>query len=868
MNKFSWSGFLVVLMMAPQVVCAGNFINTAGGGSWDSAASWTAGSGYPGAGDTIGLSGAGTITAVNSQQFGATSGSSASTWGTTDNMILGLTNSAVLTHNVGDTFTVTPPNNLYLRGGFGGERFLNLGTFVNNSGFRVVHLINGVTFEERGTNTFANGYASIAIDGASKMFVNNGTINVTQSGYIGAKAAGATFTTFDGSTLQGVNISIAAGKEFGLGYYYNSSANTLTGQVKIASLSVGSGGTLSFGNVNMTVSTPATLTAVGGLNIGYIAGGGVLSTFAVGNGATWNFGGGVTIQQGSTLKLQGNSVTNVGSLTTVGGANVFVDGGTGGRLVLQGTNSINQGYRGVNGTNGATVEIQGTLSFMQDNNDSGFALDGTSKLFVNGGTISATRSGGIGAFGDGGTFSTYDTASSTLKSLTVNISSNSTLSLGTDINNTYQPMNKRLDGRAKVAAMNIDAGSTLQIGRYNNLTFQGAFTANGILSVANLATFALDTNLTVNFGQGLQADGGTIDTRGNVLTLQGTTNVVCSSGASTTTLLASNATGCVDNQGTLYVGPSAGASYRGLTVKHSTGGVAFVNDGTVVLRNGDFASANQSALDIFAGTTFSNAAGGLLVGKSLAYPLVANVFGENSSTSIFDNQGTVQVVTNTLTFSTITIPQLSGTSLNGGTWKATGTNSVLTLPGSNLTTINTNAAVYLENGGSINRIGTTLTTVYGRFMVNGMSFTTGASGLAVTNGGVLGGSGTLVGNVAVASNSTLDAGSATGTAGTFTINGNVTLAAGARVNCDYTASTNDQVVVNGTLTLPAVATVNTVGSAKLTQPMTILSATTLSAPGGVGGWTLTGGLSGARLSVVGSTVQVVPRLTGTVISTL
>ena len=856
---------LALLLVAPHTMWAGNFINTASGGNWDSASSWTEGSGYPGNGDTIGLSGAGTITVINAQEFGATSGSSASSWGTSDNMVLGLTNGAVLTHNAGDTFTATPPNDLYLRGGFGGERFLNLGTFVNNSGYRRVHLINGLTFEERGTNKFASGnHASIAIDGTSTLLVNNGTINATANGYIGAKAAGATFTTFDGASLQGVNMVISPSTEFGLGYYYSSSANTLTGQVKIASISIGAGGTLSFGNVNMTVSTPASLAVSGKLNIGSIAGIGVASTVALGNDATWNFGGGgLNLYQGSTFNLQGHSLTNAGGGSLKGGSNIILNGGGGGRFVSQGTFANALGWRHSILTNSITFENQGTFAI--SGGGAGVSIDPTSTFFNNGGTIICSgglAGNGLGAAADGGRFSNYDTNAATFQSFAMIVSNNTTFALGANANSSYTPTPGRLDGRVKFTSLDVQTGSALELGPYNNLTFQGALTSAGAMKVANTATFALDDNLTMNFGQGLAANGGTIDTRGNQLTIQGTSNVVCSSGGSTTTILASNTTGYVCNQGTLYIGPAEGASWRGMTLTNITGGVAFVNQGTVVLRNGDAVNnLVQVGIGIASGTTFSNAPGGLLVGRSLASPYTAGVFGANASSSVFDNQGTVQVLTNTLHFN-VKIPQLSGTSLNGGTWKATGPNSVLTLPGSNLTTINTNAAVYLENGGSINRIGTALVTNNGGFFVNGTGFTTGGSGLTVGSSGTLGGSGTITGNVVVAG--TLAPG-IPGASGVFTISGSLTLTNGCKYVWDRDVTTQDWVNVTGTLALPTQATViltNLVAGA-LPAQMTLFQAGSVTGAASLGSWTTVP--DDYRVTINGTTVLAVKQVRGTVI---
>ena len=764
----------------------------------------------------------------------------------------------MLTHSANDTFMIgtSVENNFYLRGVGGGGKFLNLGTFVQNDWYRLVNLQNGLTFENQGTISFPMNEGSITLDGTTTMFVNNGTINVTANGYIGATAAGATFTTFDGSTLQGVNFTIAAGSELGLGCYYNNNGSTLTGQVKIATLSIGSGGRLSLCNVNMALTTPATLTAAGGLYLGYAPtvnrlG---LATLALGNDATWNFGGGVisepsTTAPGNLLKLQGHSLTNIGMFVVTANQNTSLDGGAGGRLVIP-VNSIfsnSAGYYGIVLTNGATVENQGTM-VLAAGNIPGVAIDGTSRFFNNGGTISVLASQGaqIGAIGDGGIFTSYDTNSGAFQPLTLNISNNATFSLGASPN--AQVATKRLDGRVKFTAMNVATGCTLSIGQYNNLTFAGAFTATGTLSVANNATFALDTNLTVNFGQGMVAGStSTLDTRGNTLTLQGNSNIVCLAGSGNNSyIVASNATGYVDNQGTLYIGPAGGSSYYGLQVTHSTGGIAFVNDGTVVIRGTDMGgAATYAMLLISAGTTFSNAAGGTLVRTGsvpLTTPWQATVYGKNSGTSVFDNQGTVQVMTNLLKFYNVIIPEIAGTSLNGGTWKATGPTAVLNLPGSNLVTINTNAAVYLENGGSITTMGTALLTNNGAFFVNGMTFTNGGgpTGLVVGATGTLGGNGTLSSNVTVRAGGTLSPGNTT-SAGTLTINGNVNFQTGASYKWVMDAVTNDRVVVNGTLTLPAVASVNVTNllGGRIVLPAVLFQATTLAGATSVSGWTVT-----------------------------
>jgi hypothetical protein len=432
---------------------AGSFINSAGGGYWDVPGSWTANLNYPGSGDTIGLSGAGTITVTNNQQFGATSGSSASTWSLA-NSILALTNGAILTHNAKDTFTIGTGANYYLRGSGGGERFVNLGKVVHSTAWAgPLYLTNGVTFENQGTQSFASIISSVAIDATSTLFINDGTIVATARGYIGATAPGATFTTFDGATLKGVNIVITnAATEFGLGYYYpGGSANTLTGQVKIASLDIGTDASLSFANVNMTVSFPASVSVAGSLAIG-----------------------------------------------------------------------------------------------------------------------------------------------------------------------------------------------------------------RNLYSSANITTskLILGTDTTWNFGQGVTHYAGTLDTSSHTLTLQGTNLFASGNGAT----LACDTTGRLINQGLLYIGPAAGAAYYGLTVTNRTGGVAFVNEGSMVIRCSDSGTYGGSGLTIASNTTFSNVSGGVF--KTLAPPTgwpKLSVKGGDANTSVFDNQGTVQTISNTVEFLAVTIAQISGT---------------------------------------------------------------------------------------------------------------------------------------------------------------------------------------------------------------
>ncbi len=732
---------------------AGIFTNTATGGNWDAPASWTAGVGYPGSGDAIRIGNAGNITVASSQQFGSATDSS--TW-TFDGTVLDITGGSTLTQVAGSTFSVGTgsQNDLYLRGGSAAGRFLNLGTVVQNNLYRRLNLENGLTFENQGDVKFQQAWGSIAIDGTSSLFVNDGKIIVAERGYIGAKGAGATFTTFDGTTLKGVQIEIAADRELGLGYYVGQTGNgsPLGGQVKIDALTVGTGGFLSFGNVDMSITTPANLNIDGGLRIGYAANGDRAGgAVSLGGSAVWNPAGGTQLYGGSTLKLQGHSLTSAGILNFNQGsnANFTLDGGNGGRLVLQGNSAIGQDFRGVVATNGVTIENKGTLTFgITNNNVNAISLDATSTFFNNGGTITAIRAGGIGASVDGGVFTNYDSNAATFRELQINVTNSKTFSLGSAvIGGGYMILDKRLDGRVNFTSLNVETGSTLAIGRYSNLTFQGDFTSAGKLKFEQNSTFRMENDITVAFGEGLAWEAATVATHGHTLTLSASTNTVQAvdqnkvSGNGTTT-------GRVVNYGTY----SSNIQWRGLTL---TDGARFENHGMFTLTNW-----THQGLIAEAGTTFLNAAGGTVLlapGGSGGY---ANITGAGT----FNNLGTLKTTGDTVNLNVTSVSQFSGSTLTGGTWHSIGANTVMNVKFSgrgNIAMLGANATVILENGGTIDAINAALTTVDGTFIVNGSSTFVDASGFTVGSTGRVGGSGTI--QATVTANGAVSPGNSAGT---------------------------------------------------------------------------------------------------------
>lgn len=655
------STYLLVWMAAVAlgaVAQAANYINTASGGNWNDPASWTLGSGTPGAGDTIALTGAGPITVTADAQFGAASGSSASSWNkAAPAPLLVLTNGAVLTHNSSDTLTVGANSTAYyLLGGGGGERLLNLGTIAEKNAWGgTLNLTNGVTLENRGLYKFEDIGASVTIDGSSTFLVNDGTIQAGDYAAIGARQAGATLTTHDGSTLKSMNLVLTGGganKGLTIGVWNGQSGNgfTLTGQVAIASMTIASDTCLAFANVDMTVAFPAIVAVSGGMQIG--------------------------------RSLYPSSAYGLGKLT-----------------------------------------------------------------------------------------------------------------------------------------------------------------------LANSTTWS--------FGAGVVAYGGIIDTAGYTLTLQGTNTFAQGNGSSR---LVAGATGGVVNQGTLFVGPAGGTDYYGLTVSNSAPGVAFVNTGTIRLRAMGASTFGGDALSIAANTTFSNAPGAFFLGDAPGRGWYrAGVVGASASTSVFDNQGTVHVLTNALYFyDSVKIAQITGASLNGGTWKASvvppagapETPPSLRLPGSNIQTIGADATVVIENGGTINTIGSALATVNGRFLVNGSSVFTNSP---LTVAGTIGGSGTLKGNVTV-NGGTLVPG-AQDAIGTFTINGNLDMQGGCTYEWHTDGTNSDLVAMSGTLTLPSVATVTVIqASGKLPNPGVLISGFTNSLATDLSGWVINGAGPTTRARVSGNQV--------------
>ena len=127
----------------------------------------------------------------------------------------------------------------------------------------------------------------------------------------------------------------------------------------------------------------------------------------------------------------------------------------------------------------------------------------------------------------------------------------------------------------------------------------------------------------------------------------------------------------------------------------------------------------------------------------------------------------------------------------------------------------------------------------GAILVDGLFSTNNSYSVTVNSGGTLGGTGTVLQVINVASNGTIMGGSA-GVVGTLTTT-NLTLSEGAVVACDIAGGAADLITVNGKLTLPTNAIVQLNYTGSLPASLTLLAATSLAGATNstvLSGWTL------------------------------
>jgi uncharacterized repeat protein (TIGR01451 family) len=619
-----------------------------------------------------------------------------------------LQNGAIFVNSAASLFDIQGPAGITFGGG-ATATFNNLGTFQRSTGAGTVPV--AVAFNNSGTVTANSGTLNFSGGGTGA-----GAFNVTSGATLGF--TGGTFTL--SGSIAGAGALTFAPNTATLSGAYNVTGGTtvsggtvhFTGPLPATGPLTINGGTADFTNIGGSIATAPTITLSGGTLTG-------ADTVSVTGLLTWtggtmsgagitNANGGMSIpQNASTLDTR---TLNISGNTTFGGAN----GGS--QLFVQ---------------NGAVI-----------NN-----LAGSAWNFVNG---SNSTSSGIFFNGAAGTFNnagTFQMTGGTGNAVTVPFNNSGTVNANAGILTFFGGGSC---AATCVGAFNVASGATLGFG-------SGTFALAGNIAGAGTVNFAGGTaNLTgtYNVTGGTTVSGGTANFTGTLtnagpLTISGgTANFSNASGAVTTsTLTLSSGT----LTGTSNVTVTGLLTWAGGTMSGT--GTAFANGGMSVPQNASI--LDTRTLNISGNTTFGSANGGsqLFVQNGAVINNLAGsawnfVNGSNSTSSgIFFNGA-------------------AGTFNNAGTFQMTGgTGNAVTVPFNNSGTVSANAGTLSFTGVYTQPAGSGAST-----LLNGGSITASATGLNI-NGGTLGGTGSITGNVSVTTGGLLSPGFSPGT---ITLNGGYT----------------------------------------------------------------------------------------------
>jgi fibronectin-binding autotransporter adhesin len=526
---------------------------------------------------------------------------------------------------------------------------------------------------------------------------------------------------------------------------------------------------------------------------------------------------------GTTGSIIGN-VTNAGTLA-FNRSNTVTYSGTisgNGSVVQMGSGATN--LTGTNSYTGGTTITAGTLqigaggttgSILGDVVDNGALVFSRSDAWTFAGAITGT--GSVSSI-SGGT--TTLTGNSTYGGST-NVSGGGEIRiLGATVNSGGSSL---ISG----ATLTVDAG-----GVFNFATgaAQSASGVAGVINVRNGGILRTTGNLTLrNSPTGIvlstlnvSGGGSLVDIGGSLLiAAQGTTNVngvSITGGGKLTTVAASTMGAGAGNSTAPFVtidgAGTAWTSANGLTI--TNGNLSLTNGGTASFNTvtaGTVSAARQGAVTVLGAGSQLTTTGDLVIGGGAGTGALTLSDGGRASAGgslLLGNGGTATGILN--------IGGAEGQAAVGiGTFDATalvfgGTGSRINF---NHTAPAYSFATGLSGTGSVNQVaGTTILTADnsysgattisgGTLRINGdQSVATGLT--SVLNGGRLGGSGTIGGNVTVANGGTLAPGNSPGT---LTIAGDLNLASGSLLDYEFGQSSvvggplNDLTVVGGNLTL-------------------------------------------------------------------
>jgi hypothetical protein len=666
---------------------------------------------------------------------------------------------------------------------------------------------NGGTLTFQGSGTFSSTGTIIALTG-STVNLSSGTLAGGSLSTTGTGVINASGTTFDGTTAAVVNNGTLVGSNtttvkgtitnngaisFASSGIFNLGANT----------ALGGSGTLTLGNNSSSIrvasdglvlTNGSTINGAGNIGVnganlgltnqaaGIIDSNVSAGTLTVQALAGLTNAGTMQASNGGTLTFQGSGTfSSTGTIAALNASSVNLNGGTlaGGSLSTSGTGVINASGTALDGTTTAVVNggnlvgsnttlVKGTIS---NNGAISFANFGTFNLGAN------TTLGGTGTLTLGNNSSSIRVAADGLvlsNASTINGAGN--IGVNGALLGLANQAGGLIDANVSSATLTVQADSgltnagTLRASNGGTLTFQGTGTFSSTGAITAL------TGSTVNLSSGTLA-GGTLSTVGTGVinatgtTLDGTTTAVVNNGnlfgINTTTVkgtitnngaisfasfgifsLGANTT--LGGTGTLTLGNNSSSirvAADGLVLSNAStvngaGGIG-VNGANLVLanQNGGLIDANVNATTLSVNTSGASTNAGTLRasnGGTLNYVTVAGGTLDNTG-------GTIRAQTgSTVSLLGASLTNLSGTTLTGGSYQASGTGSVLKLANNaNVTILAGGASVTLDgpgtivdqNGNDAVRNLTAINSLGSLLLFNGHNETVG--GGAVINAGTL-----------------------------------------------------------------------------------------------------------------------------------
>ncbi len=582
----------------------------------------------------------------------------------------------------------------------------NSGTFLDGA----LTSLPQVNVSLDGTGTIATSQwttlsnAGVNVTGGTLAFTN--LANILNDGFVisgGAQVALPAVTSYVESPNEQPTLQVSgSGSTLSFPSLTTLSADSTTGTSRII-VNALAGGHVGLGAVT-TLSGPVQFTSDG-------------AGSQIDLSATTTFQGfSVPFDKNSSIQVTNGGTLLDGALATLSAVNVTLDGSnahvgdtwttfTGGSLAITGGSDTLPALTVVNGPS-VQVSGGGALSLPVLTAGNIPITNGTS-VTIGGTLVSLPAAGTLGA--------TINAPQST--SLTVTLQNSGTLT-GTTVN-VGQGTTVALAGGTYIGntTLNASPGATVDLTGGQTTTFGGTLTgtATGTVALSGGQVNVGGAGLTVNFaGNTFQWTGGAISSSQGTLTTQGVINLTGSADK------VFENDGVLDNFGTLI---QTGSGNLGLHSDNVTATTLKNESGASYLLESD------SGID--------NSLGGTVAVQNAG--TIRKTQGSGTSTlainGVLSNTGAIEADSKTLSLAPNSITQVSGTTLNAGTWIALN-GAALKFP--NGTSVATNAANITLSG-----TGAAITALSG-LSANSGSLTLGpgaalalASGFSQTSGGTL-----------------------------------------------------------------------------------------------------------------------------------